>query len=147
MKAYIYLLLILFGGQVYSQSGQLPTEVLNGLNKKVSVKDSIKWEKISSDYLVTCYSKGQKSIVVLSASGEWKETKTPMKIEDLPDAVVDAVQKKHKEVEFYDIYKVATSENRDIYELKTDTETAGFLIRAYADGTINLSKKIHTFED
>lgn len=128
-------------------SQELPVELKESVNKKQPQRDSIQWKKTTNTYEVICFSKGLSVVEVFTLFGEWRETKTPLNIESLPQAVIDAVNAKHKEVEFYDIFKVVTSDNRILYELKTDTETAGYLIRAYEDGKINLSQRIFVFEE
>jgi len=147
MKTIIILLFSILAIELCAQNDPLPTDIQTGLNKKYPQRDSIKWEKDVNTYDITCFSKGEHFIAVFTLFGDWRETKFPLSIEKVPAPIVKAVEEKHKEVEYYDIYRVETSDGREMFELKTDTETAGYLIRAYADGKINLSKKLFIFED
>lgn len=143
----IFLCLSVFLLSIGSFAQKLPPDIQTGLNNKYPKRDSITWEKNINVYEITCYNREDVFIAVFTLFGDWRETKTPLKPESLPTEIIEAVEAKHKEVEFYDIFKVETSDGRDLYELKTDTEIAGYLIRAYEDGRIHVSKKIYVFED
>lgn len=147
MKNIITILFSIIALVSFSQNTVISSEVLVSFNKKYPVKDSTKSEKTSSEYQITFYQKGLKSIAIYKLSGEWKETKKYISQDEVPEAISNAVEKKYKEVEFYDIYEIDCSDGQKYYELKTDTETAGFFLRLTQTGTITTTKQIHSFEE
>lgn len=133
---------------LFAVNGQdLPDDLKKGIEANFPERDSIKWKKNINVYEVHVYKGTENFIGVFSLFGDLRETKYPLKLDDLPQVVLDAVEEKHKEVECYDIYRVVLVDGTELYELKTDTEDAGYLVRTYVDGRIHLSKKIHQFED
>ncbi|MBK8805274.1 MAG: PepSY-like domain-containing protein [Bacteroidales bacterium] len=147
MKNLITILFSIIAIVTFSQNTVIPSDILASFNKKYPVKDSVKTEKISNEYQITFFQKGIKSIAVYTIPGVWKETKKFISQDDVPEAISKAVEKKYKEVEFYDIYEIEGSDGLKYYELKTDTETAGYFLRLTHTGTITTTKQIHSFED
>lgn len=133
---------IFASGLILMACGQNPTppkEVQAAFSKKYASADDIKWEQEDDEWEAEFKNQGVKMSASFDNTGEWIETESKVKKDDIPSEVFKAIS---LEYNGFEIEKVEKTESNDFsgYEITLEKEETEVEILCTAEGVITIKK-------
>ena len=114
-------LIILFVSLLLSASAihaiEVPEVVKKAFAQKFPGATSVKWEKENgTEYEASFMLESKEMSALYTATGALKEIETEIPVSDLPQAVVDALNKKHPNAKISEAARIDRSDNSVLFE-------------------------------
>ena len=120
MKKTIFIAWVLLCSYANSEANtKTPTEVIAAFNKKFPDATKVTWDKENAhEYEAEFYLNKVKYSANYSDTGEWLETESPYKLNQLPEKVLATFNNKHKNSKVKDVSKIETSKGKVMFEIE-----------------------------
>ena len=101
----------------FAQEISVPQAAISAFNTKFPYAEEVKWDKEnSSEYEANFTLDGLDMSAVFSENGTWKETETSIGIDQLPQAVLDAIKLNYSKGKLFGASKIIRADDTTIYE-------------------------------
>jgi len=124
------------------QKKDLPVMVKDSLMHKYPAATGIKSKKQKDNFRIRFENNGIKTVSIFDASGNWAETESTLKNEDLPEKVSNSVKKKYPQGIISSANLKETSSGMFLYYIMVDTEKSIFNLELDRNGKIIGTKQI-----
>ena len=122
MKNILIIGLCFFSLGLWAQPKGLPVNVYDSLMFKYPDATDLKSKKQKDDFRIRFENKGIKITSIYDAAGNWKESVSILKEENIPDNIKKSIKKKYTEGFISSVNLVEDNKGKIIYEATVDTE-------------------------
>lgn len=135
----ILLTLVFFHTQFFGQklkNEDLPAPVRSAFEKKYPELKKVEWEKEDGNFEAEFKVKGKEVAVVFDGGGQWLQTETELEKADLPQHVLQFLEKDYPGFKLEEACLIKTSANESYYELEVEKGKSEFEITLSDKGAV-----------
>ena len=142
MKQLLILVLMLGCGLLFSQKRTAPDTVLLAFKQKYSDVSDVKIKEKKGEYTIRFKNDGHQAEAVYSSMGSWKRTETSLKVKDIPEQVMQTIEKKYKDGTCTSVTRIEKSIREPYYLIMVDSRRAYFTVEIDDSGKVLKSEKV-----